>query len=209
MNDNPDFVNISLDTEIKQIFERLGPDDDAQKRMLETILASIPDPEPQPVKKRSVWKTVLPLAASFALLAGIGLFALMGIIPNSAENSVNESDTLSASSEDRSYTDQETGSGGGSANIEPSEDTSDEKAFSYPYVESSSLGTLVIVDEKAGGSLTLDRNLVGAALEDAPARTETGSQTILCTIYAYGFSDSGYYAVRYEGDSSYYLFAPA
>lgn len=209
MKGTPDFENASFDVEIRQAFERMEPDDDAQKRMLESILASVPDPGPQPVKRRSVWKTALPIAASFIFLAGIGLFALTGIMSENMENSVRESATLSEmpdSSEDRSYTHEDKGSGMEPSSPETSEDATDERARLYPYVESGSLGTLVIVDERAGGSLTLDRNLVGEALEDASARNETGSQTVRCTIHTYGSPDSGYYAVRYEGEGSYYLF---
>lgn len=195
-------MNRELENEIKEAFEHMGPSEGTQKRMLENILTTTTDSvstetEFQPIKKRPARIFALPIAAALILLVGVGLLTTMNHSQSTPKHVVYESAPSSkniAGSGGQDYADQ---------SVDSVESLSVfDFSFEYPYIESDSLGKLHVIDK------TADEALVDDKIESTQARNTDGTQTIGCIIYQYGSSDSEYYAIQYDGDTTFYLAQP-
>lgn len=196
------------DNDIKDAFERMGPDPDAESRMLAAILeanAAAQTEHTAPAHKRAVWKIVLPIAACLALLAGIGVFAAASLSISSMNASLSASSEgakLSADLSAESAAEKPPGlpSDESAADADPARTT--------PFIVLSEGSELRIATDDVSAPLIAEPALVGEGIGEAEAHDESGAASRSCFVYDYA-DDQHPYAVRYQGDSVLYLATPA
>lgn len=175
---------------------------------------------PRPIKKIPVWKATLPIAASLIILAGIGAFTLSQQTPlesavTESESAISTKSLSDAPLSDEAPEDSAAGLVQESSDIDTIESLSTHNKSSadsslpqnYPLIESPTLGRMYIVDNGESEASLADETQIGDRIEDATAKDITGENTITCTIYEYPSSEIGHYALRYEGEETYYIAA--
>lgn len=207
-------------------FNTVEPSDEAQKRMLKTVLATR-----IAKRKRSPQKIMLPIAASLILLLGIGAFVLFNLAETPFESGSKEALTEASMSEEsaaKSFSENaaDTGSGDITSAEECAEvlsveeldapateqDTSEEAApahetaYEYPLVESESLGQLSVISDIGLITVVPDDAYIGEKLEDVYATNSENTDSITCTIYRYREQgEIPSYAIQYEDHGTFYL----
>ncbi len=216
------------DNEVKQAFDRMSPDPEAEERMLANILSAAesaapasfaPDAEYEGFKaapasparsRRRPARVILPLAACLVLLAGIGVFAAslysLDMRPTAAtqENSSGEAPRTDGPD---GKDDPATGDFAPLANS-TSPYGAAPYAQEYPLIDAGDQGVLKLVNPKQPSQAKADAGKVGEFITEASAYKDLKEEPIPCKVFAYP-SDSGIlYAVLYPDAAVYYLAEP-
>lgn len=179
-----------LDDTLFDAFDRMGPSNEAETRILDAVLAEcVRTATPSQKQKPATWKKALPFAACLALAVGLGTFALWQTNLNANLSGAASSVASSAPQ-----------SGAATSSAAPSSSDQDVR---YPFITLSSGEQLRVVLADDGPSLA-DPSTIGEELEEALATNDVEPDPQPCTVFATTNAEHPY-AVRYAGDNAFYL----
>lgn len=169
-----------------------------------------------PTKQRSRRLITLPIAASLILLLGIGALTIPSLIssPESIEfaaSSTSQKSSDSTSEETAQDSSAEILNESTPLSIEESSASGSLNALNlgseYPIIKTS-FGYLYLVDNGQSAASLVDEAAIGQEIEVAIAYTEDEAESISCILYDCPTFDTLSFAVKYEGDDTYYLAKP-
>lgn len=180
----------NLDDILFDTFDRTGPSNAAEARMLEAVLAECERTTAPPQKQKpATWKKALPLAACLVLALGLGTFALWQTNLN-ANLSGGASSTASSAPQ----------SGATTSSAAPS---SSDRDVRYPFITLSS-GEQLRVALADDGPVLADPSIIGEEFEETLATNDVEPDALPCTVFTTTNAEHPY-AVRYAGDDAFYL----
>lgn len=178
----------SLESQLADAYDRMGPSAEAERRMLSALVAA---QQHAPKRRVKALHLVVPLAACLVLLAGVGVLALNGALSASLD------ETLGAAS----------GTAADPSSVSELSAIGDalESDFDlrFPFVTLSSGERLrVALGDEA--PLTADPAHVGDELERTVATGPDEASSAPCTVFATSDPDHPF-AIRYDDDTTFYL----
>lgn len=178
----------SLESQLADAYDRMGPSADAERRMLSALMAA---QQGAPKRRVKALRLVVPLAACLVLLAGVGVLALNGALSASLDETL---DAASGTVADPSSASELSAIGDA---LESDFD------LRFPFVTLSSGERLrVALGDEA--PLTADPAHVGDELERTVATGPDEASSAPCTVFATSDPDHPF-AIRYDDDTTFYL----